>query len=63
MSLRLPEITNFDNLKEIMNSFKQRNYLPAIEWLKENAPERQDLLFQIQCQHIIQLLDTSNAEA
>jgi len=58
MSLKLPNIGNFDKMKEIMTLFKQYEYLPAIEWVKENAPERRELLFRLQCQHIISLLET-----
>jgi len=55
----MPDISNSETLREIMSAFKLFNYLPAIEWLKDCAPEKKDLLFRLQCQHIIRLLETS----
>nr|CAD2204473.1 unnamed protein product [Meloidogyne enterolobii] len=62
-SLSMPDISNSETLREIMSAFKQFNYLPAIEWLKDCAPEKKDLLFRLQCQHIIRLLETSDKMA
>lgn len=59
MSLDVPNIDNFESLKNIMGQFKECNYLPAIDWLKEHSPDRHDLLFRLQCQHVIRLLETS----
>uniref|UniRef100_A0A183BHJ0 TYR_PHOSPHATASE_2 domain-containing protein n=1 Tax=Globodera pallida TaxID=36090 RepID=A0A183BHJ0_GLOPA len=61
-SLDVPDIDNFGALKSIMSSFKQHDYLPAIQWVKEqwgDGTDRHDLLFRLQCQHVIRLLETS----
>ncbi|KAF7639173.1 ABC1 domain-containing protein [Meloidogyne graminicola] len=60
LSLTMPAITNSETLREIMAAFKEFNYLPAIAWLKDCAPDKKDLLFRLQCQHIIWLLETSD---
>lgn len=59
-SINLPHINNFEQLEDIMSSFRQNNYLPAIQRVKLYSPHNQGLLFRLQCQHIIQLLETSD---
>lgn len=56
MSLDVPPLYDVDTMRSIMEPFKNRQFLPAIEWIKENAPEHDDLLFRLHRQHIVQLL-------
>ncbi|KAL3074218.1 hypothetical protein niasHS_015048 [Heterodera schachtii] len=61
-SLEVPDIDNFETLRNIMDSFKRQDYLPTIQWVKANRGEdndRHDLLFRLQCQHVIRLLETN----
>ena len=59
MSMDVPKVYDVELVREVMLPFNQRNYLPAIKWLNANAPDREELIFKLQCQHIIWLLENS----
>lgn len=56
--MEIPNVCNLELIDKIMVPFRNKDYLPAIEWMKENAPDKGDLIFNLQCQHVIRLLET-----
>lgn len=56
----IPSNYDMDLVKQIMEPFRQRNFKPAIDWVEQNAPENEDLLFRLHSQHILQLLENEN---
>lgn len=43
-------------MRSIMEPFRNRDFLPAIQWVEQNASEKRDLLFRLHTEHIFQLL-------
>ncbi|KAI6207641.1 Protein RMD5-like protein A [Aphelenchoides besseyi] len=64
LKLKVPPKCDINLMRSIMEPFKRCEYMPAIEWVKENANENKSLLFQLHRQHMLQLLiDRRNMEA
>ena len=63
MSLDIPPQYDVDTMRNIMEPFKNRQFLPAIEWLRENAPKEEGLMFRLHRQHIVQLLIDGSCKA
>lgn len=45
-------------MRSIMEPFRKRNFIPSIEWVEKNALKKDDLLFKLHTEHILQLLKT-----
>jgi hypothetical protein len=56
MSLEIPAEYDADAIRHVMEPFRSRQFMPAIEWLKRKVPRERDLLFRLHRQHIVQLL-------
>ncbi|KAI6178317.1 Protein RMD5-like protein A [Aphelenchoides besseyi] len=64
LKLKVPPKCDINLMRSIMEPFKRCEYMPAIEWVKENANENKSLLFRLHRQHMLQLLiDRRNMEA
>ncbi|KAI6203001.1 hypothetical protein M3Y94_00505800 [Aphelenchoides besseyi] len=64
LKLKVPPKCDINLMRSIMEPFKRCEYMPAIEWVKENANENKSLLFRLHRQHMLQLLiDGRNMEA
>lgn len=53
------EVVNEENvrkMREVMESLRAGNYLPAIEWVRAHRAASEDLLFRLHSQYMIQLL-------
>ncbi|VDN02836.1 unnamed protein product [Thelazia callipaeda] len=48
---------NVDEVRHLMDSFHNKDMLPAIEWLKQNACREEDLIYELQKQHFVKLLE------
>ncbi|CAD5209345.1 unnamed protein product [Bursaphelenchus xylophilus] len=58
--LETPKNCDIKLFENIMRPFREKNYLPAIEWIKRNASHQKDLLFKLHRQVIITLLQSGN---
>ncbi|CAD5206499.1 unnamed protein product [Bursaphelenchus okinawaensis] len=55
--LEVPKHCDIKLFENVMVPFKERNFLPAIEWIKVNAPYKNDLLFKLHRQVVLNLLE------
>lgn len=60
LAFDIPQDYDIQLVKDIMEPFRAKNFRPAIEWVEQNRPNKEDLLFRLHSQHIIQLLENGN---
>ncbi|TMS36650.1 hypothetical protein L596_003762 [Steinernema carpocapsae] len=54
---------NTDEVRTIMESYRNGDYQPAIEWVGTNHPDETRLLFDLHQQHVMQLLENGDKNA
>ncbi|VBB33731.1 unnamed protein product [Acanthocheilonema viteae] len=48
---------NVDDIRHLMEAFQKRDINPALQWLKQNASRDEQLIYDLQKQHFIKLLE------
>ncbi|KAK6111496.1 RING-type zinc-finger family protein [Brugia pahangi] len=48
---------NVDDIRHLMEAFQKRDITPALQWLKQNASRDEQLIYDLQKQHFVKLLE------
>lgn len=46
-----------DDIRHLMEAFQKRDITPALQWLKQNASRDEQLIYDLQKQHFVKLLE------
>lgn len=46
-----------DDIRHLMEAFQKRDINPALHWLRQNASRDEQLIYDLQKQHFIKLLE------